>query len=178
MQTFDKAARDFPAEPFLWQELAYSHRWIGDLVEEGRGLEEAEREYRIAISLYAALKTEVPSSAFYYQEEAYTYWTLAGKLERAGRPEPAVTEYRKAIALHEEWLAKFPAAESDPRGRLASVRLNLVSLLRTQGKDAEAETLEQKVADGGDALVLNNLAWRLATDPLANASPTITSPPR
>jgi hypothetical protein len=77
LQTFEEAAHAFPAEPFPRQEVAFSHRLIGDLVEDTRQIDEAERQYRAAIAGYAALKSEVPGNTFFHQEEAYTRWMLA-----------------------------------------------------------------------------------------------------
>jgi hypothetical protein len=43
VQAFEQAASDFPAEPFLRQELAFSRRRIGDLAAEAGQIDEAER---------------------------------------------------------------------------------------------------------------------------------------
>ena len=140
LETFEKAANDFPENAYFRQEQAFSHRTLGDLLRELGRAEEADQHDRIAIKIYGALKAAAPESAFYYAEEAYTTWMLATKLEHAGRLDAAAAEYRRAITLHEQAIAKFPSY-ADLESRRESARNNLVSLLNSQGKQAEAETI-------------------------------------
>jgi Flp pilus assembly protein TadD len=85
-------------------------------------------------------------------------------LEDAGRLDAAEAEYREAIALHETGAADFPNwYEGVFRERLGTVKVRLVELLRRQGKDTEAGVLERDLAAHGNAIALNELAWRLAT---------------
>src|SRR6185503_3020682 len=166
-----KAAHDSPAQPFLRQEAAYSHRLVGKLVEQDGQIGEAEHHYRDAIAGYATLKSEAPGAGFYHREEAATCWTLASALERAGRRGAAEAEYRQALrlyeidfasfpsrvrfptpspetrALYEKARGNFPEGKNEPQWQVTTIRGGLASLLRAQGKEAEAEKLEQEAAE-------------------------------
>ena len=93
-----------------------------------------------------ALATNAPGNDGYLMEEAYNTWMLAGVLDRAGRSVAAAAEYRQAIALDEKGLTTFPARKDEIQSRLSSARVGLATLLRAQGKAAEAETLERDEA--------------------------------
>jgi serine/threonine protein kinase len=164
VEACEKANREFPDNTALRNEQAEGRRWLGTVLGRIGRVDEAEREYRTSIALYPWLKTAAPAYAFYRQQEAYATWMLAEMLEGANRLDAAEAEYRHAIALHEKASADFPD-QTVFTERLSTLKKRLAELLHNQRRDAEAETLEREVADGGNLLVQNNIAWRWATDP-------------
>jgi len=140
LDIFEKAAREFPGNPYFRQEQAFTRRTLADLQNDLGRFDETERQYREAIGQYAALKVDVSTNWFYWAEQAYTTWMLATKLEHAGRLDAAAIEYRTALNLHQDALDKFPG-EPDLRTRRDSVRDSLASLLWTQRKPGEIESL-------------------------------------
>jgi len=136
------------------------------LAAQGK-LDEAEREGRAAVAVYAELKASAPTNSFYWQEEAHTTRALARMLEGLGRRDAAVIEYRQAITLYQKASAAFPAQRQ--------VRAALGRLLEQKGAFAGVEgayrlAAEQyrQNAEGGGSEDLNGLAWILATCPDAS----------
>src|SRR5262249_53859161 len=93
-----------------------------------------------------------------------------GKLDEARALEQRVAqEYRNEVAQYEK-LASDPNRHSDfnkadYRNHLLGTLAILAETLRSQGKIAEAESVEREAADRGGAAIQNDIAWRLATDP-------------
>ncbi len=144
LKVFEKAATNFPAEPFMKQEQACSYRLLADLLGELRRTDEAERGYREAIRIYAGLAADAPQNAFYRQEEAYSTWMLAALLESGDRLDSAEAAYRCAVALHENASAKFPK-EAVLTERLAAVELRLAELYVRLGRTNEATATFERI---------------------------------
>jgi len=79
-----------------------------------------------------------------------------------GKLDAAEADYRQAIALYEKASAAFPN-QAVLTGRLGTLNLRLVELLRRRGRLAEAKSMYPAVAERGSASELNAFAWLLAT---------------
>ena len=143
VELFAKAVQEYPAEPFMRQEQAFSRRLHGDVLEQLGRVAEAESEYRAAIDLYVGLKTAVPTNPWFRQEEAYTTWMLAEMLQRANLLDAAEAEYRQAITLHEKASADFPN-ETVLIERAVTIKVHLAELLRRNGRLAESGAMERE----------------------------------
>jgi serine/threonine protein kinase len=162
VKVFEKAVQEYPAEPFMRQEQAFSRRLHGDVLEQLGRVAEGESEYRAAIALYVGLKASVPTNSFYREEEGYTTWMLAEMLQRANLLDAAEAEYRQAIALHEKASADFPN-EKVLTERLGTIKVLLAELLSQLGRLPEARPIYQETAERGSASDQNELAWFFAT---------------
>jgi tetratricopeptide (TPR) repeat protein len=129
LQVFEQAARDFPADRFLLQEQAFSHRHLGNIANASGRVDESERHYRASIDLYVALQIAAPANVLYSREAAYTTWMLGLILDRAGRADAAASEYDKAIALYRRAVVDFPAE--------AGLKETLAEVLRQRGNLAK-----------------------------------------
>ena len=137
-EVFQKAAANFPSDPFMRQEQAFSLINLGALMDSAGRLDEAEQRYRSGAELYEALKQQFPKNSWYVHEEGYATWMLAGSLRRAGHQDEAEIELRRAIKLHEQGIQDFPK-QLDFEARLKAIRGNLADLLRTEGKSTKAD---------------------------------------
>lgn len=123
------------------------------LAEQGK-LDEAETVAREALAMSRALfPQDQPSRAALLD-------SLALALKGEGKLTEAETITREALEIR----TKLHGNEDS---RTVQSRNNLVNLLGLQGKWAEAVSVLREVATGGsgNAQVLNNLAWFLATCP-------------
>ena len=159
---FEKAAQEYPNEPYLRQEQAFSRRFHGDVLEQLGHVSEAGSEYRAAITLYAGLVATVPTNSFYRQEEGYTSWMLAEMLQRADNLDEAEAEYRQAITLHERASTDFPD-DAVFTERLGTIKMDFAEFLVQRGRLLEARSMYQEAAAQGSAANLNEIAWVLAT---------------
>ncbi|HEV3263823.1 MAG TPA: tetratricopeptide repeat protein [Gemmataceae bacterium] len=185
VRLFAELAAQYPTEPYYRQETAFSHRELsGVFAASGRGREAAE-SLREAVALYAGLVAEARRNLFYRQELAFTQEAHGHLLKAAGHFEEAAEAFRKALPLWETLIADDN--KGDARNHLSwthgSLVEVLVSLARRMEQDAKRSEADRKAAAQGyreearDVLrdgikrglhtpqSLNDLAWRLATDP-------------
>jgi tetratricopeptide (TPR) repeat protein len=141
--------------------LAISCEAVGELLK-GLGLtREAEKAYRDAQALWRKL-VAAANAADYRFHLAVNHDALGGLLRDAKRFDEASEAFQQALEVWRKLVADFN--NDDYRNYLAGTLDNLAETLRIQGKVAEAESLDREAAERGDALMKNNIAWRLATD--------------
>ena len=138
LQVFKKASQDFPREPYLRQEQAFSHRLLGHLMESPGRWDESASNYRAAIGLYAALVADDPKSSFYLSEQSYTVWMLALALDQAGQTNQAAEEFQRAVTLHQKGMTNFPD-EDVFKSRGITVRVSQADFLLRLKRYGEAE---------------------------------------
>ena len=108
LATFERAAHDYPDEPFYRQELAYTHRKLGWFLQRARRFPEAETHLRAAIEIYTALARPDTANSFMAQEAAYTGFFWGEHLRRSGRVKEAAAEYRQTAAMAQTSASRFP----------------------------------------------------------------------
>jgi serine/threonine protein kinase len=122
------------------------------LFREGR-LAEAEAAYREALVRRKKLFGEAPD-----QGVAISLHDLGLVVYQEGNLAEGENMLREALAMERKLFGNQHIKVEQPLN-------GLVSLLRSEGRDAEAETLEREGAERSNPETLNELAWRLATSP-------------
>jgi serine/threonine-protein kinase len=100
--------------------------------------QEAEAEYRAAITITQMLIDEYPTNGKYRDSQARNHNKLAGNLLEAGRSKEAQAEYRAALALWRVLAEEYPAVTLWPNN-LGYLGNNLGWMLQTLGRSNEAE---------------------------------------
>jgi tetratricopeptide (TPR) repeat protein len=130
------------------------------LRDAGRAAESLE-SYRAAQAIWVELVAE-----FNHEDRrVHLGWTdenIGSLLRDAKRFDEASDAFQQAIEVWRKLVADFN--KQDYRNHLFWTLTILAETLRNQGKDAEVQTLEREVADGGNVPMQNDIAWRLATD--------------
>jgi eukaryotic-like serine/threonine-protein kinase len=166
-RVLDKAAPGSPKDTLLRQEQAGSHRLLGVIFASQKRFDDAERQYRTAIGLNAALAVDFPENWGYFHDVVNLCRALADLPQKAGRPGNA--NWQSAIAFCEKAIANQRKAGEDLG--LAATLCGVSFLYREAGKLSEAEStareglaIRRKVLgnehlDVADAL--HNLGWDL-----------------
>jgi eukaryotic-like serine/threonine-protein kinase len=122
---------------------------LGEVLRDSGKWAEAEGAFREAV----AIRRKTLGNE--YLDLAFKLHSLAWVLNHEGRPAEAETLSREELAIRRRLLGN---AHPD----VGRTMRDLALYLRNQGKLAEAVAI---VREAGNAQALNDLAWRLATDP-------------
>ena len=140
--------------------LAVNDDALGNLLRENGRATESLEVYREAQAIWLKSAADLNSE----DRRAHLGWTdeaLGQLLTEAGRSDEAIEVYQQALAVWKKLEADFH--KKDTIDQEAFITARLAGLLRGQGKDAEAGTLERDLAERGNTAALNELSWRLAT---------------
>jgi tetratricopeptide (TPR) repeat protein len=134
----EELCRAFPQEPGYLQDLANSHNWLGEVLQEhGRSLAEAERHYRAALGLQQELTRAAPSQPSYRMELARSHYNLGIVQRNTNRLPEAQADYDRAVEVLNE-LYRADAAEPNVRQDLARALINRGVLHRQAGRSEPA----------------------------------------
>jgi tetratricopeptide (TPR) repeat protein len=168
-RALDKAAPGSPKNTMLRQEQARSHRVLGEVFASQNRLDDAERQYRAAIGLNAALAVDFPKNWGYFHDVVNLSRSLADLLQKAGRS--GKVDWQSAIALCEKAIADRRKSAAGEDLDVASTLCGVSFLFREAGRLPEAEStareglairrklLGNEHLDIADAL--HNLGWDL-----------------
>jgi serine/threonine protein kinase/predicted RNA polymerase sigma factor len=130
-------------------------RWrVGTMRHRLGELEQAQKDYDQALSLYQQLSADFPSRTDFQQQLAGSHNNRGNLLSDTGRPREAENDYNLALSIRQQLAASFPT-RPDFRQDLALSHSNRGRLLYTTGRLEEAEK------DYDQALSIRK---RLATD--------------
>jgi len=106
------------------------HRRLGEL-------QEAEKDYDQALSIYLQLVADFPSRPEFRQELARNHNNRGNLLSDTGRPQEAEKDYDQALSIYQQLVAEFPS-RPEFQQELASSHNNRAALLSATGRPEEA----------------------------------------
>ena len=124
--------------PAYRQHLATSHNNLGNLLADLGKRQEAEEQYRKALTIQEQLAADFPAVPEYRLDLARSHNNLGILLAGLGKRPEAEQQYRKALTIQEQLTADFPAVPAY-RHELATSHNNLGIPLAGLGKRTEAE---------------------------------------
>jgi tetratricopeptide (TPR) repeat protein len=131
------------AEPSFQNDLAASHKLLGQLLDKATFREEGERALRRAIDIRSKLREAYPDRPEYRQQLGAALDTLGTFLWKAGRLPEAEQVHRQALEVRQDLVYEF-AANPDYRWALGGSLNNLALVLRDQGNSKDAIGLLEK----------------------------------
>jgi serine/threonine protein kinase/tetratricopeptide (TPR) repeat protein len=131
-------AADFPNQPEMSQNLAWSQNNLGVLLGETGRPKEAEAAHADALAIRQQLAAQFPNRPEFRRELATSHLNLGAQLHSIGRLKEAEAAYADALAIQKQLGADFPT-RPEFRQELAASQLNLGLLLHKTGRLKEAE---------------------------------------
>jgi len=135
---------------------------LGDAHSGQQELQDAERLYEQSRVVFSQLEADYPTNAYYRQEQGFSLRKIASVMERGNRMGKAEATLRKSLDFYRQIASEQPDS-GFYRNEVAWVLWDLARVLRVQGRLAEAVLLEREGAKAGNEVILNQLAWSLAT---------------
>ena len=126
-----KLADDNPAVTEFRNDLALSHRNLGEVLSQTGRTSESEAEYRKALTIYRKLAEENPTVSEFRGNLADGHSSLAFLLHRSGQTAESQVEFKKALTIRQKLADDSPAvtkiqadlAASPPQSGIPSVRV-------------------------------------------------------
>ncbi len=117
-------AREAASDPSLQLDLAVTYRKIGQLSEQIGSLDEAERAYRDAQTIFATFVRMSPTQQQHQHDLALCHSHLGQLLQKRGDLPAAQSELQRALAIQRE-LAKGSTVATAAQPDLATTNVNL-----------------------------------------------------
>jgi serine/threonine protein kinase len=143
LELFQELQKEFPDDPVVARENAWTHWWLGVLYLSTDRFREAEPELRLGLALREKLLESRPNSLGLLSPLAHNKEYLAELLVRTGRPAEAEPLLREAIAVHERMISNYPNYW-EYRRRLVIEQDWLKNCLLALGRPQEAEEMSRK----------------------------------
>jgi tetratricopeptide (TPR) repeat protein len=163
-----KLAAVFPKEPEYHNRLASYHRGLARALNQNGQLEQSEKHFRRAISIWEKLSADVPAERLHYATKAGFTSSFELASLYAARKQPLQLEeaMRQSVDRWEKLTHDLPNS-TFIASHLRQCQFNLAGLLAANGRPEEADRAYSRLLKLAprNAVGHNDLAWLLATCP-------------
>jgi serine/threonine protein kinase/uncharacterized protein HemY len=163
---YEALAAESPDQPAIRQELAYTLKDQGMLLEPLGGLTAAEPSYRRSVSILQELVAQHPDVSDYLSSLTQNQVNLSALLDKEGRARDAERVRRDLLETYAKLEAELPDVP-DRRAQMAKALCQLGSRLAVKDRRQDAEPIYCRALklDPFESKCYNNLAWLLAVRP-------------